>query len=32
MKQKYAISLVKSEAENQENFVSLGYLKIDKIQ
>lgn len=32
MKQKYAISLVKSEEENQENFVSLGYLKIDKIQ
>ncbi|KAA0128078.1 DUF1543 domain-containing protein [Chryseobacterium sp. SN22] len=32
MKQRYAISLVKSEAENQENFVSLGYLKIDKIK
>lgn len=32
MKKKYAISLVKSEAENQENFVSLGYLKIDKVQ
>lgn len=32
IKQKYSISLVKSDAENQENFVSLGYLKIDKIQ
>lgn len=32
MKKRYAISLVKSEAENQENFVSLGYLKIDKVQ
>lgn len=32
MKKRYAISLVKSEAEDQENFVSLGYLKIDKVQ
>lgn len=32
MKEKYSISLIKSNAENQENVVELGYLKIDKIQ
>ncbi len=32
MKEKYSIVLKKSEAENQENSMGLGYLKIDKIQ
>ena len=32
MKEKYSIVLVKSDAENQENPMGLGYLKIDKIQ
>jgi hypothetical protein len=32
MKQKYSIILKKSDAENQENLMGLGYLKIDKIQ
>lgn len=32
MKEKYSIALTKSEAENQENPMGLGYLKIDKIQ
>ncbi|WP_267401559.1 MULTISPECIES: DUF1543 domain-containing protein [unclassified Chryseobacterium] len=31
MKEKYSISLIKSDAENQENPMGLGYLKIDKI-
>ncbi|MBV8325724.1 DUF1543 domain-containing protein [Chryseobacterium sp.] len=32
MKEKYSIVLKKSEAENQENQMGLGYLKIDKVQ
>jgi hypothetical protein len=32
MKEKYSIILTKSEEENQENLMGLGYLKIDKIQ
>lgn len=32
MKEKYSIVLMKSDAENQENPMGLGYLKIDKIQ
>jgi len=32
MKEKYSIILMKSDAENQENPMGLGYLKIDKIQ
>ncbi|KMQ70003.1 hypothetical protein ACM39_00355 [Chryseobacterium sp. FH2] len=32
MKEKYSIVLEKSDAENQENRMGLGYLKIDKIQ
>ncbi|MDQ0593265.1 hypothetical protein QFZ37_001634 [Chryseobacterium ginsenosidimutans] len=32
MKEKYSIILTKSDAENQENTMGLGYLKIDKIQ
>ncbi|MCJ7935105.1 MAG: DUF1543 domain-containing protein [Chryseobacterium sp.] len=32
MKEKYSIVLVKSDAENQENTMGLGYLKIDKVQ
>ncbi|MCS3532743.1 hypothetical protein M2373_004163 [Chryseobacterium sp. JUb7] len=32
MKEKYSIILTKSDAENQENPMGLGYLKIDKIQ
>jgi hypothetical protein len=32
MKEKYSIVLKKSDAENQENPMGLGYLKIDKIQ
>ena len=32
MKEKYSIVLVKSDVENQENPMGLGYLKIDKIQ
>lgn len=31
MKEKYSIVLTKSDAENQENPMGLGYLKIDKI-
>lgn len=31
MKEKYSIVLEKSNAENQENVIGLGYLKIDKI-
>jgi hypothetical protein len=31
IKKKYSISLIKSDAENQENPMGLGYLKIDKI-
>ncbi len=31
MKEKYSISLIKSDAENQKNPMNLGYLKIDKI-
>ncbi|WP_426278834.1 DUF1543 domain-containing protein [Chryseobacterium sp. S-02] len=31
MKEKYSIALKKSDAENQENPIGLGYLKIDKI-
>ncbi len=32
MKEKYSIVLTKSDIENQENPMGLGYLKIDKIQ
>ncbi|WP_034705836.1 DUF1543 domain-containing protein [Chryseobacterium luteum] len=32
MKEKYSIVLTKSDEENQENPMGLGYLKIDKIQ
>ncbi|SIQ62319.1 protein of unknown function [Chryseobacterium sp. RU37D] len=31
MKEKYSVSLIKSNTENQENPMGLGYLKIDKI-
>lgn len=31
MKEKYSIVLTKSNAENQENEIGLGYLKIDKV-
>lgn len=31
MKEKYSIILEKSDAENQENEIGLGYLKIDKV-
>ncbi|MDH6250438.1 hypothetical protein M2347_000165 [Chryseobacterium sp. H1D6B] len=31
MKQKYSIVLEKTETENQENIIGLGYLKIDKV-
>ncbi|GAA4162991.1 DUF1543 domain-containing protein [Chryseobacterium ginsenosidimutans] len=31
MKEKYSITLKKSDTENQENLMGLGYLKIDKI-
>jgi len=32
MKEKYSIILTRSDAENQENPMGLGYLKVDKIQ
>jgi hypothetical protein len=32
MKEKYSIVLTRSDAENQENPMGLGYLKIDKVQ
>ena len=32
MKEKYSIIIQKSDEENQENPMGLGYLKIDKIQ
>ncbi|KXH86025.1 hypothetical protein AU378_05350 [Chryseobacterium kwangjuense] len=32
MKEKYTIILTRSDAENQENPMGLGYLKIDKVQ